>query len=71
MTGHIKSEGDLFVTGTQAGLSSDGDQHCVFHPTQHYQTWTKGRPVDDLKHVLQHCTGWQCVPRPADQGLAK
>ncbi|KAM1333691.1 hypothetical protein ACFX15_009210 [Malus domestica] len=71
MTGHIKSKGDLFVTGTQAGLSPDGGEHCVFHPTQHYQTWTKGPPVDDLKHVLQHCAGWQCVPRPADQGLAK
>ncbi|CAN6723811.1 unnamed protein product [Malus baccata var. baccata] len=57
VTGHIRSEGDLFVTRTQAELSPDGGEHCMFHPTQHYQTWTKGPPVDDLKHVLQHCTG--------------
>ncbi|RXI02317.1 hypothetical protein DVH24_026847 [Malus domestica] len=70
VTGHIRFEGDLFVTGTQAGLSPDGGEHCMFHPTQHYQTWTKGPPVDDLMHVLQHCTGWQGVPRPGDQGVA-
>ncbi|TQD88747.1 hypothetical protein C1H46_025707 [Malus baccata] len=57
VTGHIRSEGDLFVTRTQVGLSPDDGEHCMFHPTQHYQTWTKGPPVDDLKHVLQHCTG--------------
>ncbi|XP_068318704.1 probable pectate lyase 4 [Pyrus communis] len=70
VTGDIRSEGDLFVTGTHAGLSPDGGEHCMFHPTQHYQTWTKGPPADDLKHVLQHCTGWQGVTRPADQGVA-
>ncbi|KAL6138673.1 hypothetical protein ACLB2K_063952 [Fragaria x ananassa] len=66
-TGFIRSEGDLFITGTKAGLSTEGGEDCTFHPTQHYQTWTVGPPVDDLKHVLQHCTGWQSVPRPADQ----
>ncbi|KAL6277822.1 hypothetical protein ACE6H2_021423 [Prunus campanulata] len=67
MTGHIKSEGDLFITGTQAGLTPVGVEHSMFHPSQHYQTYTVGPPTDDLKHVLQHCTGWQSVPRPADQ----
>ncbi|KAI5325523.1 PREDICTED: probable pectate lyase [Prunus dulcis] len=67
MTGHIKSEGDLFITGTQAGLTPMGVEHSMFHPSQHYQTYTVGPPTDDLKHVLQHCTGWQSVPRPADR----
>lgn len=67
MTGHIKSEGDLFITGTQAGLTPVGVEHSMFHPSQHYQAYTVGPPTDDLKHVLQHCTGWQSVPRPADQ----
>ncbi|XP_021831381.1 probable pectate lyase 4 [Prunus avium] len=67
MTGHIKSERDLFITGTQAGLTPVGVEHSMFHPSQHYRTYTVGPPTDDLKHVLQHCTGWQSVPRPADQ----
>lgn len=63
-TGSIKSEDDLFVCGTQAGLSSTCSENNVFNPSEFYQTWTVERPSDDLKHYLQHCTGWQCIPRP-------
>ncbi|XP_041025614.1 probable pectate lyase 4 [Juglans microcarpa x Juglans regia] len=67
MTGCISSEGDLFVSGTQAGLMTKSADHCMFHPSEYYPTWTVEPPTADLKHVLQHCTGWQNVPRPADQ----
>ncbi|KAH0635662.1 hypothetical protein KY290_038262 [Solanum tuberosum] len=63
-TGSIKSEDDLFVCGTQAGLLSTCSENNVFNPSEFYQTWTVERPSDDLKHYLQHCTGWQCIPRP-------
>lgn len=67
-SGCIRSEGDLFVTGTQAGLTmTEGGEFKVFHPSEYYPTWTVEPPKDDLKQVLQHCTGWQHVPRPADQ----
>ncbi|KAK9291077.1 hypothetical protein L1049_009264 [Liquidambar formosana] len=66
-TGFIRSEGDLFVTGTQAGLSTDASGDGMFHPSEHYPTWTVEAPTDDLKQILQHCTGWQSVPRPAEQ----
>ncbi|EXB67877.1 hypothetical protein L484_008894 [Morus notabilis] len=41
--------------------------HGVFHPSEYYPTWTVAPAADALKHLLKHCTGWQCVPRPADQ----
>lgn len=63
-TGGIKSEDDLFVCGTQAGLLSTCSENNVFNPFEFYRTWTVERPSDDLKHYLQHCTGWQCIPRP-------
>lgn len=69
-TGCIRSDGDLFVSGTQGGLMTEGAESMMFHPTEHYPTWTVEPPTDDLKQVLQHCTGWQCVPRPADQKVA-
>ncbi|GMY14629.1 probable pectate lyase 4 [Fagus crenata] len=65
--GCVSSEGDLFISATQAGLLTKGAGHSMFHPTEYYPTWTVESPTDDLKQVLQHCTGWQCVPRPADQ----
>ncbi|OWM82349.1 hypothetical protein CDL15_Pgr001923 [Punica granatum] len=68
-TGHIKSEGDLFITGTQPGLMSEPDERCVFHPSEFYPAWTVEPPTDSLKQVLQHCTGWQCLPLPADKGI--
>lgn len=44
------------------------DFECkVFHPSEHYPTWTVEPPTSDLKEVLHHCTGWQSVVRPADQ----
>ncbi|XP_022767470.1 probable pectate lyase 4 isoform X2 [Durio zibethinus] len=63
-TGCIKSEGDLFTVGTQAGLMNVMSN--VFHPSEYYPTWTVEAPTDALKHVIQHCTGWQSVPRPAE-----
>ncbi|KAA8516481.1 hypothetical protein F0562_017013 [Nyssa sinensis] len=66
-TGCIKSDGDLFVTGTQVGLLTTASEGSAFHPSEYYPTWTVEAPSDALKHVLQHCTGWQCIPRPADQ----
>ncbi|XP_011094792.1 probable pectate lyase 4 isoform X2 [Sesamum indicum] len=65
-TGCIKSEGDLFVGETQPGLSPLLRESCVFHPSEYYETWTVEAPTDDLKHFLQHCTGWQDIQRPAD-----
>ncbi|KAL5807494.1 hypothetical protein ACOSQ3_030383 [Xanthoceras sorbifolium] len=70
-TGCIRSEGDLFIAGTQHGLMTEVDEHTtLFHPTEFYPSWTVEAPSDALKQVLQHCTGWQCVPRPADQAVA-
>ncbi|KAI3447650.1 hypothetical protein Pfo_004315 [Paulownia fortunei] len=65
-TGCIRSEGDLFVGGTQPGLMPLPSETCIFHPREHYETWTVEAPTDDLKHFLQHCTGWQGIQRPAD-----
>jgi hypothetical protein len=69
-SGCIRSEGDLFVIGAQAGLMAEDGEFCMFHPSEYYPTWTIEPPTDSLKQVLQHCTGWQCVPRPADHPLA-
>ncbi|KAL1815990.1 hypothetical protein ACET3Z_018564 [Daucus carota] len=66
-SGCIISEGDLFITGTQAGLLNIADQQTTFHPSEFYKTCTVEPSTDSLKQVLQHCTGWQSVPRPADQ----
>ncbi|PON72820.1 Pectate lyase [Parasponia andersonii] len=68
-SGCIRSEGDIFVTGTQAGLLAESAETGIFHPSEYYPTWTIAPPTDALKHHVQHCTGWQCVPRPADQKL--
>ncbi|XVF55349.1 hypothetical protein PTKIN_Ptkin06aG0030200 [Pterospermum kingtungense] len=65
-SGSIRSEGDLFITGTQAGLMTENDMSTLFHPGDYYPAWTVEAPTENLKHVLQHCTGWQCVPRPAE-----
>lgn len=64
-TGCLRSEGDLFINGTQAGLMTVASE--MFHPREFYPTWTVEAPSDALKQVLHHCTGWQCVPRPADE----
>ncbi|KAK3016109.1 hypothetical protein RJ639_006353 [Escallonia herrerae] len=65
-SGCIKSEGDFFVTGTQVGLLPSTSESSSFHPSEYYPTWTVDAPSDDLKHILQHCTGWQSIARPAD-----
>lgn len=66
-TGCIVSEGDLFMTGTQAGLLGPDATSSFFHPSQYYEKWTIEPATMELKHVLQHCTGWQQVPRPAGE----
>ncbi|KAF5747545.1 pectate lyase 4 [Tripterygium wilfordii] len=63
--GYIRSEGDLFASGTQAGLMTESE-HSMFHPSEHYSTWTVEAPTDALRHVLQCCTGWQTLVRPND-----
>lgn len=68
-SGHIWSEGDMFITGTKAGLMGESVGAPTFHPTQHYTTWTVAPPTEDLKQLLQHCTGWQSVPLPPDHPL--
>lgn len=68
-TGHIMSEGDVFVNGTQAGLMTENVGCSTFHPSQYYTTWTVVPPTHDLKQLPHVCTGWQCVARPADQPL--
>ncbi|KAL7095704.1 hypothetical protein ACP275_10G040800 [Erythranthe tilingii] len=65
-TGCIKSEGDLFVCGTDSGLTPLAEENSVFNPSEYYEKWTVEAPTDELKHFLQHCTGWQDVPLPAD-----
>lgn len=65
-TGCIISEGDLFVHGTQSGLLTPAIENSKFHPSEFYPTWTVEAPSDALKHFVQHCTGWQSIPRPAD-----
>lgn len=67
--GHIRSEGDLFIHGTQAGLSTMANEDGMFHPSEYYPTWTVEPPSESLQQILQHCTGWQHVPRPADQAV--
>ena len=65
--GHIKSEGDLFVSGTQPGLMTESLGCSTFHASEYYPSWTVVPPTDELKQSLHHCTGWQNVARPADQ----
>ncbi|XAR50962.1 Pectate lyase [Bertholletia excelsa] len=65
-TGCIKSEGDLFVHGTQPGVLPLSSANHVFHPSEFYSSWTVEAPTDALKKVLQDHTGWQHLPRPPD-----
>lgn len=65
-TGRVKSEGDLFVTGTQPGLMPLPSETSVFHPSEFYETWTVEAPTADLKHFLQHSSGWRNTLRPSD-----
>ncbi|GAA0144801.1 lyase [Lithospermum erythrorhizon] len=66
-SGFIISEGDLFVKGTQAGLTPLTRGISMFHPNEHYTSCTVQTPGDTLKHFLQHNTGWQSNALPADQ----
>ncbi|XP_074268725.1 putative pectate lyase 4 [Silene latifolia] len=65
-TGHIKSEGDIFINGGESGARPLASEDCVFHPSEFYDTWTMAPPSESLKHFLQHCTGWQNIPRPPE-----
>ncbi|XP_018836513.1 probable pectate lyase 4 isoform X1 [Juglans regia] len=66
-SGSIRSEGDLFLNGAQACLLTGASEECVFHPSEFYPTWTMEAPSDSLKDILHICTGWQSIPRPAEQ----
>ncbi|GKE04467.1 hypothetical protein Tco_1396485, partial [Tanacetum coccineum] len=60
-SGCIISEGDLFMTGTQQGLLEPTTANSLFHPNQHYERWTVEPASEELKDIIQHCTGWQDV----------
>ncbi|CAN1775533.1 Probable pectate lyase 4 [Linum perenne] len=66
-TGQIRSEGDLFISGTQSGIMTAAGEACIFHPSEYYNTWTVQPAAETLKQLLQGCTGWQAVPLPVDQ----
>ncbi|CAI9098146.1 OLC1v1034738C1 [Oldenlandia corymbosa var. corymbosa] len=67
-TGSIKSDGDLFVSGTKAGLQEQQrGESGTFHPREHYQSWTVEAPSEALKQCIQQCSGWQMMARPVDQ----
>ncbi|KAH1227580.1 hypothetical protein HKD37_10G027331 [Glycine soja] len=68
-TGTIMSEGDIFLNGAKAGLMAVDVSCNMFHPSEHYPSWTVEAPTDDLKQILHHCTGWQSLARPADRTL--
>ena len=68
-TGTIRSEGDIFLNGAQKGLMTEDVGCNMFHPSEHYPSWTVEAPTDDLKQILHHCTGWQSLARPADRTL--
>ncbi|CAL1399172.1 unnamed protein product [Linum trigynum] len=69
-SGHIRSEGDVFINGTQAGLMAMGDELCIFHPSEFYPTWTVVPATETLKQLLHRFTGWQPVALPVDQPIA-
>ncbi|XP_042475320.1 probable pectate lyase 4 isoform X1 [Macadamia integrifolia] len=68
-SGCIRSEGDLFLNGAQASLLTEMKGESMFHPSEHYPTWTMEAPSDALKEVLQLCTGWQSIPRPPEEAV--
>ncbi|KAL8129779.1 hypothetical protein V2J09_018934 [Rumex salicifolius] len=65
-TGCIRSEGDLFVHGTQSGLRNLPKENSVFHPSEFYNSWSVQPPSESLKHLLMHCIGWQSLQCPPD-----
>uniref|UniRef100_A0A6N2LQR5 Pectate lyase n=1 Tax=Salix viminalis TaxID=40686 RepID=A0A6N2LQR5_SALVM len=65
-SGFIRSEGDVLLKGAQPCLLQGVGENCVFRPSEYYPTWTLESPLDSLKDVLQICTGWQSIPRPAE-----
>ncbi|KAH0928519.1 hypothetical protein HID58_014246 [Brassica napus] len=69
--GLVRSENDLFLNGAQASLLTGAGGECVFHPSEHYPTWTVEPPSDTLKQIIQICTGWQSLSSPSDHGVPK
>ncbi|KAJ0983947.1 hypothetical protein J5N97_002303 [Dioscorea zingiberensis] len=59
--GSIRSEGDLFLNGSQACLKSEVD---CFKVDEHYTAWSVQPASLALKETIQMCAGWQDVPRP-------
>ena len=53
----------LFLNGAQSGVKSLSNDESVFHPSEFYADWTLEPPIESLKHILQHCKGWQNIPR--------
>ncbi|CAL9097268.1 unnamed protein product [Musa acuminata var. zebrina] len=65
-SGWIRSEGDLFMNGAQPCLIQGAGVESVFNALEHYPTWTMEPASVALKEVLQLCSGWQALQRPAD-----
>ncbi|KAJ1286124.1 hypothetical protein BS78_03G328700 [Paspalum vaginatum] len=69
-SGHIRSEGDLLLSGAKqcADDASDapGDELWDFSVQDWYQSCSVQPTSMALKLLLQCCTGWQPVPLPAD-----
>ncbi|XP_065010198.1 probable pectate lyase 4 [Musa acuminata AAA Group] len=65
-SGWIRSEGDLFMNGAQPCLIQGAGVESVFNALEHYPTWTMEPASVALKEVLQLCSGWQAIQRPAD-----
>ncbi|CAH2064074.1 unnamed protein product [Thlaspi arvense] len=69
--GLVRSENDLFLNGAQASLLTGAGDECVFHPSEHYPTWTVEPPSETLKQIIKICTGWQSLSPPSDHGVPK
>lgn len=63
-TGCIRSEGDVFLSGADACLSTD--PAGVFRAEEFYSSWTMGPPGEALMEAVSAAAGWQKVQRPAD-----
>lgn len=69
--GLVRSENDLFLNGAQPPMLTGASEECVFHPSEHYPTWTVEPPSETLKQIMNICTGWQSLSRPPDHGVPK
>ncbi|XP_058109852.1 probable pectate lyase 4 isoform X1 [Magnolia sinica] len=65
-SGWVRSEGDLFLNGSQPCLVTGPGVDSVFKASECCSTLTMEAPSVGLKEVLQICTGWQAIPRPPE-----